>query len=337
MKMNWTNWRTSGRMVGLTALSALILMAQTGPVVTAQTGPGATAQTGPATRAQTRPVAQPGALNYVEGLVTLNGQPVTRGNIGRAELGRGQVLATTDGRAEVLLTPGVFLRLDHNSAVRMVSTDLVDSVIEVMNGRAMLEADWVPKETRLEVDTKGAQVVLDKKGLYEVDADKAAVTTYDGKAIVKVAGRHTDLNKDECVALENNPKLHTSWVHRDSTDSLYAWSRVRSEYMSEMSAESARNMVLAGSSWYGPGWFWNPWHNGWAFLPRGGFLWSPMYWGGYYGYGFGGLYSGYRGIYGYHGGYGGYRGGYGGFNGGYGGGFHGGIGGFQGGGGGGRR
>src|SRR5208283_3837886 len=90
MKMNWTNWRTSGRMVGLTALSALVLMAQTGPVVTAQTGPGATAQTGPATRAQTRPVAQPGALNYVEGLVTLNGQPVTRGNIGRAELGRGQ-------------------------------------------------------------------------------------------------------------------------------------------------------------------------------------------------------------------------------------------------------
>jgi hypothetical protein len=312
-------------MVGLTALSALMVMAQTGPVVTAQTGPGATAQTGPAARAQTRPVAQPGALNYVEGLVTLNGQPVTRANIGRAELERGQVLATTDGRVEVLLTPGVFLRLDRNSAVRMVSPDLVDTAIEVMNGRAMLEADWVPKETRLEVDTKGAQAVLDKKGLYEVDADKAAVTTYEGKAIVTVAGRRKDVNRDEYLAFENNPKLHTNGVHRNATDSLYAWSKVRSEYMSEMSAESARNVVLAGSPWYGPGWFWNPWYDGWAFLPGDGFLWSPfgfgfwspMYWGGYYGYGLGG----------YHGFYGGYRGAYGGFHGGMAGGFHGGGGG----------
>jgi hypothetical protein len=308
------SWRTSGRLVGLTALSALMAMAQTRAVATTQA----------------RPIAQPGAVNYVEGLVTLNGQALTRAGVGKAELAQGQVLATTDGRAEVLLTPGVFLRLDHNSAVRMVSTELVDTALEVMNGRAMIEADWVPKEAHLQLNVKGAQVVLDKKGLYEVDADKMAVTTYDGKAVVTAAGRHVDVNRDQTVALENNPKLHTTWVHRNSTDALYAWSKVRAEYMSEMSAESAQNVVMAGSPWYGPGWFWNPWYDGWAFLPGDGYLWgpfgfgfwSPLYWGGYYGYGFG-----YHGIYGF-------RGGYGGFHGGYGGGFHGGVsGGFHGGGG----
>ncbi|MGO9894820.1 MAG: FecR domain-containing protein [Bryobacteraceae bacterium] len=286
--MNWRNWRTSGRIAGLMVLGALVATAQT------------------------RPVARPGSVNYVEGLVTLNGQPVDRNAIGSREMAAGQVLATTDGKAEVLLTPGVFLRLDSNSAVRMVSPDLADTVVELMNGRAMVEADFVAKENHIEIDTKGSQVVLEKNGLYEVNADKATVSTFDGKATVIVDERHVDVGRGRVLALVNNPKWRTQGFDRNATDSLYAWSRLRSHYMAQASAESARMVLVGGPYRYGyggAGWFWNPWYSGWAFLPGTGYLYSPfgfafyspLYWGGY-GYGLG---------------YGAFRGGYGGFGGGF--------------------
>jgi hypothetical protein len=293
MTMNWKNWRPSGRVAGLMVLSALVATAQT------------------------RPVARPGSVNYVEGLVTLDGQPISQNAIGTREMLRGQVLATTDGRAEVLLTPGVFLRLDSNSAVRMVSPDLADTVVELMNGRAMVEADWVAKENHIEIDTKGAQVVLERNGLYEVSADKATVATFDGKATVIVDERSVDVGRGRLLSVANNPKFKTEGFNRNASDSLYAWSRLRSQYMAQASAESARMVVVGGPYRYGyagAGWFWNPWYSGWAFLPGTGYLsspfgfafYSPLYWQGY-GYGLG--YGGYA-----------YRGGYGGF----GGGFHGG-------------
>jgi len=216
----------------------------------------------------------------------------------------GQVLATTDGKAEVLLTPGVFLRLDGNSAVRMVSPDLADTVVELMNGRAMVEADFVARESHIEIDTKGAQIVVEKNGLYEVNADKATISTFDGKATVMVDEHSAEVGRGKLLSLVNNPKWRTEGFDRNATDTLYAWSRLRSEYMAQASAESARMVVVGGPYWHGPGWFWNPWYSGWAFLPGTGYLYSPFgfvfyspfYWGGY----FGGPYA-LRGGYGFHG------------------------------------
>ena len=64
--------------------------------------------------------AVPGALNYVEGTVLLNGQALNSHSVGTAVVAPGQSLQTGMGKAEMLLTPGVFLRLDSKSAVMMV-------------------------------------------------------------------------------------------------------------------------------------------------------------------------------------------------------------------------
>ncbi len=52
-----------------------------------------------------------------------------------------EVFRTTEGMAEVLLTPGVFLRLGENSSIRMISSKLTDTRVEVLNGSAMVECD----------------------------------------------------------------------------------------------------------------------------------------------------------------------------------------------------
>ena len=51
--------------------------------------------------------AVPGTLNYVEGQASIGDQTLDSKSIGVAELGNGQVLETKNGKAEILLTPGV--------------------------------------------------------------------------------------------------------------------------------------------------------------------------------------------------------------------------------------
>src|SRR4051812_12433807 len=74
--------------------------------------------------AQTNMPASPGAVNYIEGQVMLNGQPLSSRAAGSTVVGPNQAIGTADGYAEVLLTPGAFLRIGHNSEVRLATVGL---------------------------------------------------------------------------------------------------------------------------------------------------------------------------------------------------------------------
>ena len=65
--------------------------------------------------------ARPGTVNYIEGSALLAGQPITQKSVGTLALDPGQVLSTEQGHAEILLTPGIYLRLDDDSSVRMIT------------------------------------------------------------------------------------------------------------------------------------------------------------------------------------------------------------------------
>src|ERR1700747_2573571 len=62
--------------------------------------------------------ALPGTLNYVEGEASIGSNSLDSKSIGSAELQAGQSLTTGKGKAEVLLTPGVFLRVGNDSSVK---------------------------------------------------------------------------------------------------------------------------------------------------------------------------------------------------------------------------
>src|ERR1700743_3458339 len=69
--------------------------------------------------------AAPGTVNYMEGQVSIEGAAINRNQVGYSVLQPNQLLATGNGKAEVLLSPGVFVRVGSNSQIRMVSADLV--------------------------------------------------------------------------------------------------------------------------------------------------------------------------------------------------------------------
>ena len=86
----------------------------------------------PATWAQAVISAHSGLVNFVEGDVKIADQTVKLNGAIFPDVKVGQTLSTQKGRAEVLLTPGVFLRLDNNTSFRMVSNKLTDTQVEIL-------------------------------------------------------------------------------------------------------------------------------------------------------------------------------------------------------------
>src|ERR1700675_5152630 len=80
-----------------------------------------------------------GVIHFFEGAVYLGDQPL-ESHLGRfPSVPQGAELRTAEGRAEVLLTPGVFLRLGEQSAIRMVANDLADTQVELRAGSAIVD------------------------------------------------------------------------------------------------------------------------------------------------------------------------------------------------------
>jgi hypothetical protein len=239
-----------------------------------------------------RKTASPGAVNYVEGHATLNGQPLTPDAVGSAVVGPNQVIATTDGYVEVLLTPGAFLRVGHNSEVRLISVGLAGVNAQVDRGSALVEVADMVKGSNLTFAVNNVPVQIRNKGLYEFEAAQRAVRVLDGKAEVQEAADKITLKKgDELPVAGELVKKHDFDVKAAKKEPLYVWSKVRSEQQSQANQHTA-DVILAGGGWYGPGWYWDPLWSGYAFMPGSGFLYSPFGWGFYSPVYYGGLWGG---------------------------------------------
>jgi hypothetical protein len=237
-------------------------------------------------------------VNYVEGQAAMGGQSLDAKSIG-TELGQGQSLTTLSGKAEILLTPGVFLRLGPNTSATLVSTSLTDTQVQLNQGHAMIEVDQIFPENHLRVLQGSFAVDLQKKGLYDFDAAEQQVRIFDGEALatngahrIELKGGH-ELN----IAATGDVKAH-GFDKKAFEGDLYNWSRLRSSYLAEANIGEARTYV-GGHGFYGGGWYWNPWYSAYTFIPGDGFFFNPFGWGFYspfvvYRAPFFGFYGGYR-------------------------------------------
>jgi len=294
---------------------------------------------------QTANQARPGTLNYIEGQASIEGRPVTPNSVGNTVLESGQYLSTANGKAEILLTPGVFLRLGNDSTVQMVSPNLTKTEVRLERGHANVEADQLYKQNVILIDLEKGQTQLLQNGLYTFDADSSTVRVFDGKAAVfpgvdlQTNIKPIDVKGGRELALTGEPVKPQHFDKDKSQDDLYRWSSLRSEYLGEANVNLAEE--YAGVSGFYPGWYWAGGPYGYTWLPGDGLFWNPYGYGfysPYYLYGGGFIYGRYgRGVYPYRGGVGYGHTVAGNFRGGGGEAFHGGGGGggFHGGGGGG--
>ncbi len=279
--------------------SAAVLMAITGAVCSAQTVMS----------------AHSGTLHYFEGDVAIDGTPV-QAKFGKfAEVKEQSVLSTKAGRAEVLLTPGVFLRLGENSSIRMIDNRLISTRVDVLSGNVILESDDPQldvKDSPVTLLYKDYEIQMVKHGLAELNSNPGQVKVFKGEALVQASGDAGIQNRvtvHEGHLANLSAALLTERFDANAGDDLYLWARDRSQALSAANMSSARtiNSGSYGSGYggygsglgyglgygglgyggvgYGPGawnggWYYNPYFGMYTYVPAVGTMWSP------FGYGF---------------------------------------------------
>jgi hypothetical protein len=246
--------------------------------------------------AQSVTSAHSGTLHYFDGDVSLDGVPV-QSKIGKfSEIKEQGVLSTARGRAEVLLTPGVFLRIGENSSIKLLDNRLLSTRVEVLSGTVIVESDdplTSIKNSPVSLIYKDYEIQMVKHGLIEIESDPAQMKVYKGEALVIVA---KDATNDRTTVREGrllpfSAALLTEKFNDKVGDDLYLWTRDRSQSISTANMSSARSLNSSGngyaSSGYGlgsgnwnGGWYFNPYFSMYTYVPAGGTFWNA------WGYGF---------------------------------------------------
>ncbi len=252
--------------------------------------------------AQSVTSAHSGTLHYFEGDVSIDGAPV-QSKIGKFQEVKEQgVLSTALGRAEVLLTPGVFLRLGENSSIKMLDTRLISTRVDILSGNVILESDDPQmdlKDSPVVVLYKGYEIRIQKHGLLELNSDPGQLKVFKGQALVELASGSGINNRavvKEGRTLPFSAALLTEKFDDKVGDDLYLWARDRSQVMSAANMSSARSLSSGLGYGYGSGygmgfgtpgmapwnggWYYNPFMDMFTFVPLNGTYLSP------FGYGF---------------------------------------------------
>jgi len=229
--------------------------------------------------------ARSGLIHYVEGQVYLGDQPVETKFGVFPEVKENQQLKTEEGRAEVLLTPGVFLRLGENSSFRMVTNRLIDTRLEFLKGAAVVEADDIAKDNSVTVVYGDATAHPTKKGVYRFDSETSELRVYDGVAEVTKGDKTVEVREGHAIALDT---LAERKFDKTVTDALNRWSERRDQYVAMANvgaADTLRSSAFGGSVYplmggmggFMGGWYWNPMFGMYSYVPGfGGMFYSPF-------------------------------------------------------------
>ena|SRR5579883_1629354 len=246
--------------------------------------------------------AKSGVIAYVEGKVLLGDQPVEYSVTKFPELKEQSVLRTEEGRAEVLLTPGVILRLGENSSLKLMTNRLIDTRLELQSGSAVVEADAIAKDNHVTVVCRNGAASLDKAGVYRFNAAPGVVKVFKGRASVAMAGGATPVSAGRLVRVDG-ASAAVQKFNDEETDALDRWSRRRGEYLAVANVSAAKSLMdRGGYPAYAPllgigyggyaglnncsnAWAFNQWYGMYTYMPCQGVLYSP------YGYAFWSPYS----------------------------------------------
>src|SRR5581483_9294944 len=160
-----------------------------------------------------------GTVNAVEGDVSIDAVRVVVASL--ASVRPGQSIVTGEGKAELLLTPGVFLRVGRSSVVRLEPSAANRVQISLAKGECMVEAVEILQPGAIVVEEKGSVASIQQPGLYGFNAERGTVTVYDGSAKVNRRGKHVSVKKGESA---NVRRLRIAANQSDTATPLYTWS-----------------------------------------------------------------------------------------------------------------
>jgi len=247
------SFRSLALSAGIAALSAISVSAQ--PVISAKAG----------------------TIAKAEGKVYLGDQVVEESLTKFPDIKENGVVRTEEGRAEVLLTPGIVLHLGENSSFRLITNRLIDTRLELLTGSAVVGAEEIAKDTNLTVVCKNGTIAISKAGHYRFDAEPARIKVFAGIADVQIGGQHTEVTAGKMLGLGSDT-ASVEKFDRNDTDSLDNWARRRGEVMALANVSAAKSLYNSYTSVGSGGmWSWNPYFGLYTFIPGSGRFCDPFY------------------------------------------------------------
>lgn len=237
--------------------------------------------------------AKAGGVNYVEGAVGVVRKSGQSGRLIKGDsLKIGDRVSTgNDGKAEILLNPGSYIRLGGSSAFEFKTTSLDDLQLLVESGSAMLEVH-ASNDFTVRVQTPDSIFVIVQSGIYRVDVagKNGRLSVLKGKALVD-GSADAEIKKGRQGVLVNG-QASIAKFKSSGDDGLEAWSKSRAKEMAKISSSldprTLRPTLMRsflGNRWnmfdsFGL-WVYDPFRRYHCFLPFG------RGWGSPYGYWYG--------------------------------------------------
>jgi hypothetical protein len=150
----------------------------------------------------------------------------------------GSILLTEEGRVEVLLTPDTYIRIGEHSSIRMISSDISNTRVELLTGSAVVDSAKAAAGDLVRVNFRDATLHFLKPGHYRIDADPPQLRVYDGEAEVTRDSKTSRLQTSQLLPLDGASVVKR--FTRGSDGLLDLWSEERGELI-------ASRMLSAGA------------------------------------------------------------------------------------------
>ncbi len=228
-------------------------------------------------------------LDYEEGIINM---PITEGDR----------MGTTEGRAEIYLSRGKYLRLDQNTKIDFINLpkredDLIQ--IQVWTGSIYFSLQSLKREKCIEIHTPDVSLYILEDGLYRIDIKGDETEIFVFRGLIEAAGETGSVLIKEAQRLEvmgGRFAGHPSGFASVAEDSFDRWSHMRDQEIRKHMArrylaaelEDFEYELAAYGEWihvqpFGYVWvpggidpYWRPyWHGRWLWLPLSGWTWLP--------------------------------------------------------------
>lgn len=258
--------------------------------------------------------ARAGGVNAVTGRATVRGKGTGEWQqlMITEDLERGDVVKTgQDGRVEILLNPGSYMRIAENSEFELANNSLENLEVRLVRGTAIMEVTGAEDtELLINITTPHTRMAIVRRGLYRVNVvpgDATELIVRKGRVMLE--GSHTKVKGGDKVVISGHSYSVAKLIkaEKKNTDAFEGWSKGRAQTVAEANRKLMRrdlSLLLAGyndpfarSAAFGGMWVYNyragcftfmPLYSGWG-SPYGtsySSSWFPGYYGGFYNNGY---------------------------------------------------
>jgi len=180
-----------------------------------------------------------GIVHFFEGAVYLGDQPLESHPGKFLSVPEGAELRTAEGRAEVLLTPDVFVRIGERTTIRMVANKLSDTRVELLAGSAVVDSAEPSSGTSVTLIYRNWNVRFFEQGVYRIDSDPPRLWVLQGKAEVSANPNQGALLVGQGMYVPFAPVLVPERSIDEPRDALSTWAEGRQQSISADNAIAA--------------------------------------------------------------------------------------------------